>query len=251
MPPPPSPFPAALADYVRRSPWNSLLYIVPAWLFLLVLPALLRILLDPVFSPPAAAAAALLGTALAAFAWMPLYLRLRGLPLPSPHDLLPPRSALPSLFATLLLLLLASLLYNLLLAACHVPLQDRSSLDFLQTAAAAPLLPALILFAYPVLAAPVFEETLFRDALLAWTARIVPASAPPRTLRAAAAVAVLLPALLFAAIHGSFLLAPPLFLLALLLSRVAVRHGLPSAVLLHALYNLLVLLSTLPALSSP
>ncbi len=243
---PPDSFPAALSAYSRRSPWGSLPFLFLSWLLFDFAPVLLLRLLSP-FAPsafPDALPAASRWLAFLLFLlWLPLHLRLARRPLSALRPRLPGGNALKAVFVSLALFLAFAVPWNLLLAAVGVPVSDRTSIDYVQTALASPPPLAVLLFAYPLLAAPLFEEILFRGAFLAWMARIVPAGndAPPRALRAAAAVALLVPAVLFAALHAFPLEIPPLVLLALLLSRLAVRHGLLSAVLLHLLYNLLTL----------
>ena len=242
-------FPAALSAYSRRSPWGTLAFLFSAWLLFDLAPILLQRLfarIAPFCSPDALSAAARWFSFLLFLLWLPLWLRLARRPLSTLRPRFPKADALKAVFLSLALFLAFSVPWNLLLAATGVPVSERTSIDYVQTILASSRPIALLLFAYPLLAAPLFEEILFRGALLAWMARIIPAGdAPSRVLRTAAAVALLVPAVLFAALHAFPLEIPPLVFLALLLSRLAVRHGLLSAVLLHLLYNLLTLAALL------
>lgn len=242
---PPDTFPSALSAYSRRSPWGTLPFLFLAWLLFDFAPLLLQSPLGriaPSASPDALSAAARWLSFLLFLLCLPLARR----PLSALRPRLPDGNALKAVFLSLVLFLAFSVPWNLLLAAVGVPVSDRTSIDYVQTALASSPRLAVLLFAYPLLAAPLFEEILFRGAFLAWMARIVPSEdAPPRLRRTAAAIALLVPAVLFAALHAFPLEIPPLVILALLLSRLAVRHGLLSAVLLHLLYNLLTLATLL------
>lgn len=93
-----------------------------------------------------------------------------------------------------------------------------------------------------VLIGPALEEFLFRGAAFAAAARMAKqADRPPFFL------AVVFPAVAFAAVHPPSLWLPILFL-GLALGCVRLHgHGLRDCILLHAAYNLVVLLITIPA----
>lgn len=132
------------------------------------------------------------------------------------------------------LMILCNLAVRLVAFCVHVdlPLPSQTTLDR-WTAADSPL-ARLVLAATIFLAAPFIEETFFRGLLLPLLARILPPIA-----------ALLLSALLFGLLHG-IALCPAMTAFALILSLLRLRTStLLPCILLHTLWNALILLLTL------
>ncbi len=134
------------------------------------------------------------------------------------------------------LMILCNLAVRLVAFCIHVdlPLPSQTTLDR-WTAADSPL-ARLVLAGTIFLAAPFIEETFFRGLLLPLLARVLPPVA-----------ALLLSALLFGLLHG-IALCPAMTAFALILSLLRLRTAtLLPCILLHTLWNALILLLTLAA----
>lgn len=140
-------------------------------------------------------------------------------------------------FQILGLVILCNLAVRFLAFCFHFAIPAQAALDR-WTAADSPL-ARLALAAAVFLAAPFLEETFFRGLLLPLLARVLPPVA-----------ALLLSALLFGILHGPALF-PTMTAFALVLSLLRLRTAtLLPCILLHTLWNALVLLLTLARLAA-
>jgi membrane protease YdiL (CAAX protease family) len=143
---------------------------------------------------------------------------------------------------------LVSLVWQAILGWLGVPVQKQDMVELLLNTRSGPALDLLIVLA--VLVAPVMEEVLFRASIFRFLRTCLPrlaetlaAESPdkrrwlgPRTARA---LALLLPAALFGAAHGSLSFFPSLLVLGLIFSLAYERTGtIGTTIVAHALFNL-------------